>query len=33
MSHRLFLDTLYDLRRDQLMPALIKALFETVPAP
>lgn len=33
LSHRLFLDTLYDLRRDQLMPALIAALFETVPAP
>jgi MoxR-like ATPase len=33
MAHRLFLDTIYDLRRDQLMPALVMALFETVPAP
>lgn len=33
MSHRLFLDTLYELRRDRLMPELIAALFNTVPAP
>lgn len=33
MSHRLFLEPLYELRRDRLMPELIAALFETVPAP
>jgi hypothetical protein len=33
MSHRLFLEPLYELRRDRLMPDLIAALFDTVPAP
>ncbi len=33
MSHRLFLEGVYELRRDRLMPQLISALFETVPAP
>lgn len=33
MSHRLFLDGIYELRRDRIMPDLVQALFETVPAP
>jgi MoxR-like ATPase len=33
MSHRVFLDPIYELRRDALVKALFAAVFETVPAP
>jgi MoxR-like ATPase len=33
MSHRLFLDGIYELRRFEIMPELTKALFEAVPVP
>ena len=33
MAHRVFLDPVYELRRDTLVKALIAAVFETVPAP
>jgi MoxR-like ATPase len=33
MSHRVFLDPIYELRRDALIKALFAAVFETVPAP
>ncbi|WGF90377.1 AAA family ATPase [Marinivivus vitaminiproducens] len=33
MAHRVFLDPIYDLRRDRLLDALIAAAFAKVPAP
>lgn len=33
MGHRVFLDPIYELRREALVKALFKAVFETVPAP
>ena len=33
MSHRVFLDPIYELRREALIKALFAAVFETVPAP
>jgi len=33
MAHRVFLDPIYELRRDALIKALFAAVFETVPAP
>ena len=33
MSHRVFLDPIYELRRDELVEALFAAVFATVPAP
>ncbi len=33
MAHRVFLDPIYELRRDQLIKALFAAVFATVPAP
>jgi MoxR-like ATPase len=33
MAHRVFLDPIYELRRDALVKALFAAVFETVPAP
>jgi MoxR-like ATPase len=33
MAHRVFLDPIYELRRDALVTALFAAVFETVPAP
>jgi MoxR-like ATPase len=33
MAHRIFLDPIYELRREGIVRALIKALFERVPAP
>jgi MoxR-like ATPase len=33
MAHRIFLDPVYELRRDVLVRALFQAVFETVPAP
>ncbi|MFG1478915.1 MoxR family ATPase [Xanthobacter sp. V4C-4] len=33
MAHRIFLDPVYEMRRDTLAPALCRAAFETVPAP
>ena len=33
MAHRVFLDPIYELRRDALVKALFKAVFATVPAP
>ncbi len=33
MAHRVFLDPIYELRRDTLVKSLFKAVFATVPAP
>jgi hypothetical protein len=33
MAHRLFLQNIYELRRDEIIPLLVTALFDTVPAP
>ncbi len=33
MAHRVFLDPVYELRRDEIMRELCRKLFETVPAP
>ncbi|WP_049766081.1 AAA family ATPase [Rhodopseudomonas palustris] len=33
MAHRIFLDPIHEMRRAEIMPALIRQLFETVPAP
>jgi MoxR-like ATPase len=33
MAHRVFLDPIYELRREALIEALFAAVFETVPAP
>jgi MoxR-like ATPase len=33
MAHRVFLDPIYELRRDALVKSLFKAVFATVPAP
>lgn len=33
MAHRIFLEPVYELRRDELVRALISAVFERVPAP
>ena len=33
MAHRVFLEPIYEMRRAQIVPDLIRAVFETVPAP
>jgi MoxR-like ATPase len=33
MSHRIFLDPVYELRRERIMPEFRRALFDAVPAP
>lgn len=33
MAHRLFLQNIYELRREEIMPELVAALFDTIPAP
>lgn len=33
MAHRIFLEPVYEMRRDQIMPEFCKQLFEKVPAP
>ena len=33
MAHRVFLDPIYELRREALVKSLFKAVFATVPAP
>lgn len=33
MAHRLFLQNIYELRREEIMPELVTALFDTIPAP
>lgn len=33
MAHRLFLQNIYELRREEIMPQFVTALFDTVPAP
>ncbi|WP_234050093.1 MULTISPECIES: MoxR family ATPase [unclassified Xanthobacter] len=33
MAHRIFLDPVYEMRRDTLAPALCRAAFDTVPVP
>ncbi|GLS43329.1 AAA family ATPase [Methylobacterium brachythecii] len=33
MAHRVFLEPVYEMRRDTIVPGLIRAVFETVPAP
>lgn len=33
MAHRVFLEPIYEMRRETIVPGLIRAVFETVPAP
>ncbi|MCE4224497.1 MoxR family ATPase [Methylobacterium sp. C25] len=33
MAHRVFLEPVYEMRRETIVPGLIRAVFETVPAP
>lgn len=33
MAHRVFLEPIYEIRRAEIVPALCRAVFETVPAP
>ncbi len=33
MAHRIFLEPVYEMRREQIVPALCRAVLDTVPAP